>query len=251
MSAYEKGKLYELPIGEIQNDPHQPRKYMDPEALQELTASITKHGILEPILFRQDGEGLLIVVAGERRLEAAKQAGLNEVPAIFVDGSHEEIALVENLLRQDLTPVEEAEAMDRIMKEHGYTQETLAGVIGKARTTLTEILSLNRLPQEIRDECRTNLKVNKSTLIEIAKKKQTRSMLTAWQKYKKKVAKQQNSREKKVKATHAMVLCQSMEKILARLAAADPASWSEEEKNAVSTTLVALQEALRTFPNPQ
>jgi len=249
LSAYEKGKLYTLPTGEIQTDPDQPRKYLDPEALQELTASIAQHGILEPILFRQDEAGRLIVVAGERRLEAAKQAGLADVPAIFVEGSHAEIALVENLLRQDLTAVEEAEAMDRIMKVHGYTQETLAGVIGKARTTLNEILTLNRLPQEIRDECRNNPKITKTTLIEIARKKEVRGMTTAWRKYKDKVQKQQTGRKAREKgATQASALCSFLEKTLEKMAAADPSSWSDDEKNSVNTSLMALQEALRTFP---
>ena len=249
MSAYEKGNLYTLPAGEIQNDPNQPRKYFDPEALQELTASITKHGILEPILFRQDEEGRLIVVAGERRLEASKQAGLASVPAIFVEGSHAEISLVENLLRQDLTAVEEAEAMDRIMNDHGYTQDALAGVIGKARTTLNEILSLNRLPQEIRDECRSNPKISRTTLVEIARKKQVRGMVTAWQKYKEKVQKQQTGRKAREQGvTQVSALCSLLQKALDKLAAADPSNWSEDEKNSVNTSLMALQEAIRKLP---
>jgi ParB family chromosome partitioning protein len=115
--------------------------------------------------------GTPILVAGEPRLEASRQAGLTNVPAIFVNGNHAEISLVENLLRENLTPVEEAEALNKIMKDHGYTQEALAGGIGKARSTVTEILTLNRLPQEIRNECRGNKNVSRSTLIEIARKK--------------------------------------------------------------------------------
>ena len=186
--TYEKGRLYSLLIADILPDPNQPRKYMDPLAMEEMTASVTKHGILQPIIFCADEAGNPIVVAGERRVEAAKKAGLTTIPAIFVEGNHAEIALVENLLRQDLTPVEEAEVLDRLLKEQSYTHEDLAGMIGKARNTLTEILSLNRLPQAVRDECRSNTTTRK-TLIEIARKKQDRSMITAWNQYKDKIAK--------------------------------------------------------------
>jgi ParB family chromosome partitioning protein len=117
-ARYEKGQLYHIPLTDLQSDPNQPRKYMDSHALEDLAASIAQHGVLTPILFRQGVmvslsnqdqlEPILYVVAGERRCEAAKKAGLTEVPAILVEGKHGEIALVENLLRQDLTAVEAA-----------------------------------------------------------------------------------------------------------------------------------------------
>ena len=182
--TYKKGKLYDLPIIDLKPDPNQPRKSMDPQALEELAASIKTHGIIQPILFRVAADSpYLIIVAGERRFAAAQQAGLLVLPGICVEGNPSEIALVENLLRQDLTPVEEAEALDRLLKEQSYTHEQLAGIIGKARNTLTEILSLNRLPLEIRDECRSSTTTARKTLIEIARKKQDRSMITAWGQY--------------------------------------------------------------------
>jgi hypothetical protein len=109
--TYVRNQLYQVPLTELQSDPAQPRKYLDPTALDELTASVTQHGILQPILFRRDEQTkLLYVVAGERRSAAARKAGLTEVPAVFIDSrNYAEIALVENLLRQDLTPIEEAE----------------------------------------------------------------------------------------------------------------------------------------------
>jgi ParB family chromosome partitioning protein len=188
--TYKKGKLYDLPIIDLKPDPNQPRKSMDPQALEELVASIQTHGIIQPILFRVVADSpYLIIVAGERRFKAAQQAGLLVLPGICVEGNPSEIALVENLLRQDLTPVEEAEALDRLLTEQSYTHEQLAGIIGKARNTLTEILSLNRLPLEIRDECRSSTTTARKTLIEIARKKQDRSMITAWGQYKDKLAK--------------------------------------------------------------
>ncbi len=151
---YEKGKLYQIPITDLNPDPDQPRKVIDPEALAELVTSIEKFGILQPLLFRDAGEGRLFIVAGERRWQAAQKIGLTTLPSIFVDGNHAEIALVENLQRQDLTSVEEAEALQRLMNEQNFTQEQLGGIVGKARTTVRDILTINRLPQTIRDECR-------------------------------------------------------------------------------------------------
>ena len=134
--TYKKGKLYDLPIVDLKPDPNQPRKSMDPQALEELTASIKTHGIIQPILFRVAAEeigghdpnspelgivspdsvvpGNLIIVAGERRFRAAQFVGLTTVPGICVEGNPSEIALVDNLLRQDLTSVEEAEALQRL-----------------------------------------------------------------------------------------------------------------------------------------
>jgi ParB family chromosome partitioning protein len=198
--TYEKGKLYDLPIIDLKPDPNQPRKSIDPQALEELVASIQTHGIIQPLLFRVDAESpYLILVAGERRFKAAQLAGLLTVPGIFVEGNPSEIALVENLLRQDLTAIEEAEALQRLKEQQQYTDEQLSGVIGKARTTISDIMLINRLPLEIRDECRGEQKISKNVLIEIARKKQVRGMQTAYEKYKEKVKKAAEGRMKQVK----------------------------------------------------
>jgi len=182
--AFEKGKLYNLPIIDIKPDPDQPRKYMDPQALEELAASVKQLGILQPVLFRQGEQGYVILVAGERRFAAAKMAGLLSVPGMFVEGSPSEIALVENLQRQDLTVIEEAEALGRLVDTMAYTHEQAAGVIGKSRQAVTDIMALNRLPQEIRDDCRSNPKCPRQILVEITRKKQDRAMITLYNKYK-------------------------------------------------------------------
>ena len=130
--SYENGKLYELPPDALQPDPNQPRKVVEQQALDELTASVARIGIVQPIIFRQGEAESLIVVAGERRLAAAGAANLATIPAVFIQGDYAEVALVENLLRQDLTPVEEAEALNTLMADRQYTQEQLAAIIGKA-----------------------------------------------------------------------------------------------------------------------
>lgn len=98
-TTYLKGRIYKLDVNSLQADPLQPRRYLDPGALNELAASIQKHGVLQPILFRQDDLAALFVVAGERRLAASKQVGLATIPSLYVDGKHREISLIENILR--------------------------------------------------------------------------------------------------------------------------------------------------------
>jgi len=244
--AYEKGQLYQLELAHLQADPNQPRKFMDPQALEDLTESVRQHGVLMPILFRQDlALEADLVVAGERRCEAARNVGLATIPAIFVEGNHAEIALVENLLRQDLTPVEEAEALDRLNKEQNYTQEQLGAIIGKARNTVSEILSLNRLPQEIRDACRADATVGRKTLIEIARKKQDRAMITAWANYQEKQQKLAAGKQKREKIVETPeMLLQWVNKANAKLTAIDPAAWTEEEKTAFDTALTDLKKTI-------
>ncbi len=245
MTTYERGKLYEISIIDFKLDPDQPRKVIDPDALAELTASIKTHGILQPLLFRQGDQGWLYIVSGERRYRAAKELGLLTLPAMLVEGNHAEIALVENLLRQDLTAVEEAEALQRLKDDQQYTDEQLSGVIGRARTTLSDILLISRLPAEIRDEARGDRKVAKSTLIEIARKKQARAMITAWTKYKEKQAKAAagSTRQEKAPATPEELI-DWVSKTNAKLAAIDANAWTGEEQAAFTEALAALQETI-------
>ena len=243
-APYEKGKLYDLPIGDLNPDPNQPRKSLDPQALEELTASIKEHGVLQPILFRVDAESAnLFVVAGERRFEAAKIVGLTTIPAILVEGNTAEIALVENLLRQDLTAVEEAEALQRLKDEQKYTDEQLGAIIGKARTTLNEALSLNKLPQEIRDECRGDRTITKSTLITIARKKQSRAMTTAYNAYKAKQLKGKTTRTKK-DPNDPQTLVDMLDKAMTKLQSIDTSAWTDEARANFQTSLANLKIAI-------
>ncbi len=250
--TYEKGKLYHNSIIDFRPDPNQPRKVFDEAAMTELTDSIKKHGIIQPLLFQPADQGVLTVVSGERRLEAAKRAGILTLPSMMVDGDPAEIALVENLIRQDLTAVEEAEALKRLMNERNYNQEQLAGVINKARTTLNEILSLNNLPQEIRDECRGNRTVSRATLIDIARRKQERSMLSAWEDYKEKAARQKEGRKKGVTVPPtAPELKKWFDKTRGKITDADAANWSDDDRIAVNESLTSLQEAINGFLDPE
>lgn len=132
---------------------YQPRKFFDEDAIDELAQSIKAYGIIQPLSVRRMSNERYELVAGERRLRAAKKLGLKEVPAIIVDITDKEsaaIALLENLQREDLNYMEEAEAYFNLIKEHGYTQEQLAEVIGKKQSTIANKLRLLKLSHEVR-----------------------------------------------------------------------------------------------------
>lgn len=163
------GEFFQVNVADILPNPDQPRQYFDPIKMEELADSIRQRGVLQPILIRFGNKKEIYLVAGERRWRASKMAGIEKIPAILTKDNPAEIALIENLQRQDLSPVEEAEALGRMIKEHDYTQEKLAVVVGKARTSITEMLSLNKLPEEIKIECRNSDIHPKSLLMEISK----------------------------------------------------------------------------------
>lgn len=144
-------KEVELPIDEIRPNPYQPRKEFDNKALQELSESIKTHGIFTPLLVRKTISGYDLIT-GERRLRAAKMANLKTVPAIEVDFTEEqmmEIAILENVQREDLNPIEEAAAYESLVQKLGYTQEKLAERVGKSREYCANIMRLLKLPSDV------------------------------------------------------------------------------------------------------
>ena len=148
--------LRELGIDEISPNPQQPRKSFDVNGLQDLSASMRQSGVLQPIVVRRSGDGYQLIV-GERRLRAAKMAGLERIPAVIreaTDAESLELALVENLLREDLNPMEEAEAYERLLAEFGWTQEELAARVGKDRSSIANCLRLLKLPTIIQEDLR-------------------------------------------------------------------------------------------------
>jgi ParB family chromosome partitioning protein len=179
---YTDGFFVRIALDAIMPDPNQPRKTFDQEAMKELSQSIKAKGVLQPVIIRQDGK-MFYLVAGERRYRAAKMAGLKEIPAIFTNGNPAEIALIENLQREDLNPIEEAQAYERMIKEYKYTQDKLAAAIGKARATITHTLSLNQLPEVIKEEC-ARAHIPKRTLIEIARQDSPEKMLALYKRVK-------------------------------------------------------------------
>ncbi len=140
-----------LPIERVIPNKSQPRKHFDEAALAELSQSIATQGVLQPLVVRRRGEQYEIV-AGERRWRAASKAGLHEIPALVKELTDREVlqvALIENIQRQDLDPIEEAEAYGRLLREYGLTQEQLALAVGKSRVTITNSLRLLKLPEAV------------------------------------------------------------------------------------------------------
>ncbi len=166
-----------VPIDTVDPNPNQPRQVMGD--LSELMASIAEKGIIEPIIVRQRGQRFQIV-AGERRYQAAVQVGLRDIPIVIreVDDNEViEIALIENLQRKDLTAFEESEAMHLLAARCGYTHEDMARRLGKSRTAITESLSLNNMPEEVKNLCRLADIHSKSLLLQVVRQGDPQKMI--------------------------------------------------------------------------
>ena len=133
--------LTALPLSAVRPNPAQPRRHFDPDALAELAASIAQHGLLQPVIVKREDDGYLIM-AGERRYRAAQLAGLAVIPALVRDDDPLEIAIIENLQREDLSALEEAEGLGALIDQYGYTHEALAELIGKSRPYVSNTLAL-------------------------------------------------------------------------------------------------------------
>jgi ParB family chromosome partitioning protein len=159
-----------IPLPFIEPNEEQPRTNLG--NIEELAASIREKGVLEPILVRSIASNRYQIISGERRFRAAMLAGLDEIPAIELDVDDQEtleIALIENIQRKDLTPFEEAEGLMMLQQRFGYTHERISQVIGKSRTTVTETLLINEIPDRIRAMCREAGISNKSVLVQVAR----------------------------------------------------------------------------------
>jgi ParB family chromosome partitioning protein len=165
-----------IPMELIRPNPDQPRREFDD--LSELVASIREKGVLEPLIVRRFEDGYQIV-AGERRWRASKEIGLSVIPCIeknVDDREMLEIALIENLQRKDLTAFEEADGLQALAEKFQYTHQQIAQVIGKSRTSVTETLALNQIPQEVRDLCRQADIFSKSLLLQIVRQPNVEEM---------------------------------------------------------------------------
>ena len=153
-----KGERVGIKIADIRPNPYQPRKVFDEAALKELSDSIRERGVFQPVLVRKSLKGYELI-AGERRMKASKMAGLKEIPAVVVDFNDAdmmEVSLLENVQREDLSPIEEAEGYNQIIKKLGYTQAELAKKISKSREYISNILRLLKLPQRVQEMVNRN-----------------------------------------------------------------------------------------------
>lgn len=175
--------LAALRLDAIRPNPNQPRRFIDPQGLEELTASVKARGILQPIIVKRDGDGFMIM-AGERRYRAAQCAGLQVVPAIIREDDPTEIALIENLQREDLTAIEEAEGLAAMVARYGYTHQALAHLLHKSRPYVSNVLTLVRLPAEVKAEMRAYPAVSREILMTVARQGSPDEMLGLWRRVK-------------------------------------------------------------------
>jgi len=184
-----------IPLTEIDPNPHQARSELG--NMKELMASIKKKGVLEPILVRPK-EGRYEIIAGERRYVASQRIGLGEIPCIEMnveDNEAMELALIENLQRRDLDVFEESDGLRSLIEIYGYNHNQIAEIIGKARSTITEIISVGKIPNDIRKICKQFGITSRSTLVEIAKQKDKDKMFKLLTEIKERELRREDTRE--------------------------------------------------------
>lgn len=202
-AVYEDRKIYDIPVDELLEDKEQPRKYFKKEALEALKESIKSYGLMQPIVFRQgETDGKLMIVAGERRFRAIKSilsdakdnpgdpksqeilGRFEKIQGVFVASKHKEISLIENVQRENLNPVELAEGLEMLQKPGHTGLEFLSTLIGKSVSSVSEILSINKLTKEIRNEARKRNDISQWVLVEVAKSRKPEVQARKWEKLK-------------------------------------------------------------------
>jgi ParB family chromosome partitioning protein len=170
-----------VPLSAVTPNPDQPRKRFDDTTLAELSASIRRYGLLQPIVVRRTGTTFQII-AGERRFRAALMAGLDRLPALIREVEDPlELALIENLQREDLTALEEAEALAQLIERHGYSHREVAELLGKSRPYVSNTLALTRLPTQVKDELkRGGRSVSRELLLGVAREEDPDAALALW-----------------------------------------------------------------------
>jgi ParB family chromosome partitioning protein len=247
---YKNGQFLRIKTDLIKSNPDQPRRHMDQDKLNELADTIKQKGLLQPLVVQIDENGDYVLIAGERRLLACKMAGVTSVPVIFNTGDRGELALIENIQREDLSPIDEAEALYSLMINHRYTQEELAVKIGKARSTVAETLSLSKLPKEIKEACRRDDIFSRRQLVEIAKQETPEAMLSLFEHVKRDGLKGDELR--RITRNHGQAKVppepvrkmKSFNKFVQKI---DPAMYDEEKKDKIVTELNLLIENLKNM----
>jgi ParB family chromosome partitioning protein len=172
--------VVEIDIDQVIPNPHQPRTHFDPVEMAALKDSIEKHGLAQPIGVQQQTDGRFQIVFGERRYRAVKDLGHGTIYAVTVSGAADELALIENMVRADLSPFEEGEAYANLMERHGYRQEDIGKMVGKDRVDISRALIISRLPAAIREEYPQH-RPARYRLVEIGRLKDEAEQLAAWQ----------------------------------------------------------------------
>lgn len=252
------GELKRIKLKDISPDErYQPRKRFDEAELLNLSTSIRKEGLLQPVIINQDEDGRYWLIAGERRFRACQKAGLKEVEAKVYYGKDPsflaKIAVIENLQRENLNPIEEAMALKRLIDSFGYKQQNIANELGKNRTTINQILSINKLPDEIKEECLA-LDIPKRALVSISRIKNRKEQIDLFNKVKRGDISSEDARKKNVKRrkNSSPLVLTTIQKIntlcrtLSRLKKEkDRLNISEEERQKLSDALKSLNVHLK------
>jgi len=181
LRARQRAAVAVVLIEAIRRNPEQPRKTFDADRLNELSLSIRERGLLQPVILKRQEEGDYLLMAGERRLRAAELAGLASVPALIREDDPLEVGLIENLQREDLSPLEEAEALNGLVERRAYTHKALADLLGKSRPYISNTLALVRLPADLKAEILTSgVEVSRELLIALARQESPEALLALW-----------------------------------------------------------------------
>lgn len=185
LRARQRAFVAVVPIGTIRRNPDQPRKTFDADRIAELASSIRERGILQPVILKRQEDGTYLLMAGERRLRAAELAGIEKVPALVRDDDPLEVGLIENLQREDLSPLEEAQALNQLTEQRGYTHKALADLLGKSRPYVSNSLALVRLPADLKQEIlQSDIEVSRELLIAMARQPSREAQSVLWSRIK-------------------------------------------------------------------
>jgi ParB family chromosome partitioning protein len=228
----------------VQPNPEQPRKYFAEEKLAELAASIKTRGLLQPIVVRRIASGAYELLAGERRYRAATLAGVERLPALIREGDDPlEIALIENVQREDLAPLEEAEALALLIERHGYSHREVAELLGKSRPYVSNTLSINRLPEPVKaDLHRDGKAVSRELLMGIARQEDPGAALALWKRLQLDVMSVRQFREEqtgvqteKPAAREALLAARRLNRVLRRMQ--HDSTMSDQERETLAQML--------------
>ncbi|MBI2963016.1 MAG: ParB/RepB/Spo0J family partition protein [Deltaproteobacteria bacterium] len=239
-----------LPLDHIRPNPDQPRRHFDEQSLTELCESIRERGLLQPVIVRREPDGGYLLLAGERRYRASRMAGLTAIPALVRDDHPLEIAMIENLQREDLTPLEEARGIAGLIEAQGYTHAEVADLLHKSRPHVSNTLALTRLPKAVQDEYNAEPTVSRDILISVARQKDEQAMLALWRRAKLERLSVKSFREELAPRTDgdpAVRRAINSARRLGRRLAALPEQLPEEARGRLQRTLRRLRRKIERF----
>ncbi|NVN91969.1 MAG: ParB/RepB/Spo0J family partition protein [Desulfuromonadales bacterium] len=180
-TKYVKHKIHDISLDQLTRDANQPRKHFDESELDTLKQSIEEKGLIYPVIFRIDENDNKILVSGERRFKAFQALGKETIPAMLIDSEkYDEIALIDNIQRVDLNSVDESEALKNLKTKYDYSEKQIGHLIGKAHNTVSEIIKLNDLSDDIREDARQRKDLSRSALLKIARLKKPKAQRKAY-----------------------------------------------------------------------